>query len=424
MIHLNIVEMLLDPGNPNRPGKSYTRRNGEVVTWQGVHSIVSHRTGNARPDADARAHYRYFNGGDRSASAHYFVDGKEIVRIIPEDEIAFHAYPVNADTIGIELTEAGGDWQSGYPAYVELHADICLRYGLDPLKDIRGHYKIDPINRPADPIGLFKWEPFLQDVKRKYDEVKAAQPVNITEALGSPTSPPKNEGNTIPFTDGLTPIIGLPVASAGQLRQLLLKRNPDAPDYAQLFLDIGAKYGIRGDVGFCQSVHETGAWKFGGQVKPDQNNFAGLGAVNGGGEGARFATPAEGIEAQTQHLYLYATTAELPPGTTLIDPRWDAAVGKWGRGAAPNVEDLAGKWAVPGYDPKRYGSYAEAFTVGATYGQSILKLLNEALTYPAEPGPAPKPEPPVEDPRIALLLAENAKLKDTIARAIKVLAEE
>lgn len=402
---MNIVELLLDPSNPNRPGKSYTRRSGEIVTWRGVRGIISHRTGNDRPDADARAHYQYFSTGDRKASAHYFVDGKEVIRIIPEDEIAFHAGPANADTIGIELAEAGGDWQSGYPAYVELHADICLRYGLDPLKDIRGHFQIDPVNRPQDPIGLFAWEPFLQDVARELTELK-------NESPGSRASPPQSEGNTIPFKDRPTLILGFPVASAGQLRQLLRKRNPDAPDLAQDFLDIGVRYGVRGDIAFCQSIHETGAWRFGGQVLPEQNNFAGLGATNGGPRGASFATPQLGIEAQIQHLYLYATTETLPTGVNLVDPRWDAAVSKWGRGVAPNVEDLAGKWAVPGYDARKYGSFAEAFAVGATYGQAILKLLAEALNYPAEPeSPGPAPDLEKEDLR-ARLVATEAKLAE------------
>lgn len=357
---------------------------------------MSHRTGNASPGADARAHYRYFNGGDRGASAHYFVDAKEIVRIIPEDEIAYHAGPANGDTIGIELCEPAGDWQGGYPAYVELHADICRRYGLDPLRNIRGHFEIDPINRPQDPIGLFKWDPFLQDVAHKLTEMGGLQK---------------------------TPIMGRSMATAHQLRQLLKKRNPDAPDYGQDYLDIGNRYGIRGDIAFCQSIHETGAWRFGGQVLPEQNNFAGLGATNGGARGASFASPHLGIEAQIQHLYLYANDGPLPLNMSLLDPRWDAAVSKWGRGAAPNVEDLAGKWAVPGYDPQKYGSYAEAFTAGVTYGQSILKLLNEALSYPAEPE-QPSPDAEKEDLRTQLAAAQTEieTLKAKIAKALQDLA--
>lgn len=38
--------------------------------------IVIHDTGNKSKGANAFMHYKYFNGGDRQASAHYFVDDK------------------------------------------------------------------------------------------------------------------------------------------------------------------------------------------------------------------------------------------------------------------------------------------------------------------------------------------------------------
>jgi hypothetical protein len=158
-----------------------------------------------------------------------------------------------------------------------------------------------------------------------------------------------------------TSIFGQATATVAQMREYLKRKNPNAPDYAQLYLDIGEKYGITGDLAFCQSIKETGAWHFGGQVKPEQNNFAGLGATNGGAAGASFRTPEQGIEAQFQHLWGYATTDTLPAGIVLVDPRFDllAQVGK--RGSAPNWEDLNGKWAVP----------------GDGYGQSILAMWKE-----------------------------------------------
>lgn len=156
-----------------------------------------------------------------------------------------------------------------------------------------------------------------------------------------------------------TSIFGQATATVEQMREYLKQKNPAAPDYAQLYLDIGAKYGIRGDLAFCQSIKETGAWKFGGQVKPEQNNFAGLGATNGGASGATFQAPAEGIEAQMQHLWGYATVSDLPAGTVLVDPRFDllSKTVPPRRGSAPYWEDLSNKWAVPkeGQPPNAYG---------------------------------------------------------------------
>lgn len=164
---------------------------------------------------------------------------------------------------------------------------------------------------------------------------------------------------------------------------------------ARLYLQKGQQYGIRGDIAFFQAAHETGWWRFGGLVTPEQNNYCGLSATGKaatadeqlrganparvwfveGRHGAFFDTPATGIEAQLQHLYAYATTKELPAGVDLVSPRY-ALVRK---GIAPNWEDLGGKWAVPGYPrgaPHYYETmpdpFAAAFANGQTYGQTIL----------------------------------------------------
>ena len=164
---------------------------------------------------------------------------------------------------------------------------------------------------------------------------------------------------------------------------------------ALLYLQVGQQYGIRGDIAFFQAAHETGWWRFGGLVTPEQNNYCGLGATGRtatadeplrganparvwfveGRHGAFFDTPATGIEAQLQHLYAYVTTQDLPLGVDQLSPRY-AMVKK---GIAPNWEDLGGKWAVPGYprgEPYYYENmpdpFAAAFANGQTYGQTIL----------------------------------------------------
>ncbi|MEW9674062.1 glucosaminidase domain-containing protein [Ammoniphilus sp. 3BR4] len=104
------------------------------------------------------------------------------------------------------------------------------------------------------------------------------------------------------------------------------------------FLEISAKYGVRGDIAFCQSIHETNWFLFGGDVKPEQNNFAGIGAT-GGVPGHSFSTMEEGITAQMQHLFAYATANPLPQGEKQADPRFHLVT----RGSAPNWEDLSGK---------------------------------------------------------------------------------
>lgn len=136
---------------------------------------------------------------------------------------------------------------------------------------------------------------------------------------------------------------------------------------AELFLEEGALEGIRGDIAFCQSIKETGWFRYGGQVLPEQNNFAGIGATNNSpvGKGAWFKTARDGVRAQIQHLKAYANKE------TLVSPCIDPRFGLVTRGAADNQwTGLNGRWAVP----------------GDGYGESILTLWEEMYNYCVENG--------------------------------------
>ena len=111
---------------------------------------------------------------------------------------------------------------------------------------------------------------------------------------------------------------------------------------------------MRAEVLFAQAMWETGWLQFGGDVKASQCNFGGLGATGGGAQGATFANVRTGLRAQVQHLKAYASTASLK--NTCVDPRFSYVT----RGCAPNLEDLNGKWAVP----------------GDNYGQNIRAIIN------------------------------------------------
>ena len=79
------------------------------------------------------------------------------------------------------------------------------------------------------------------------------------------------------------------------------------PEYAKLavnFVDSFRYLNVRGDIAFCQSLLETGFFKFGNDVKPEQHNYAGIGASGGGVPGDSFESPFEGIHAQLQNLAL------------------------------------------------------------------------------------------------------------------------
>lgn len=170
-----------------------------------------------------------------------------------------------------------------------------------------------------------------------------------------------------------THIMGKTHCTEHQMRQYLLKKNPKVNsqylNYAKYFLEEGKKEGVRGDLAFAQSLHETNFFRFGNDVKPSQNNFAGLGATGNGNPGLSFKTPQEGIRAQIQHLKAYASKKRLYQ--RCVDPRFNLVKP---RGCAPYIEDLSGLWAYPGYDPKTYKSLKDAIKHRDSYGHKIQRI--------------------------------------------------
>jgi hypothetical protein len=67
----------------------------------------------------------------------------------------------------------------------------------------------------------------------------------------------------------------------------------------------GEALGLRWDYAFFQAMLETGYLKFTGDVKPDQNNFAGLGATGRGVRGESFKDVSSGSRAHLEHLLMY-----------------------------------------------------------------------------------------------------------------------
>ena len=141
------------------------------------------------------------------------------------------------------------------------------------------------------------------------------------------------------------PIMGEPMIEPEVLQRFVARHNPDFdPAIAEAYISVGRRYGIRGDIALCQSILETGWFKFsdGTMVSPDQHNYCGLGVTKRGERGSSFATIEEGVTAQIQHLYAYACAEPIPEGETLLDPRFKLVT----RGVAPTWNDLSGRWAA------------------------------------------------------------------------------
>lgn len=98
-----------------------------------------------------------------------------------------------------------------------------------------------------------------------------------------------------------------------------------------------------------QMLHETGFFTYGADVKPDQWNFAGLGAT-GGVPGNRYPSISTGVCAVFVHRAAYFRGAvgnwpQVLRAYASLDKRIDAVVAG---GVAKSLQDLNGRWAVPG----------------------------------------------------------------------------
>ncbi len=109
--------------------------------------IVIHDTGNARPGAGALNHYRYFNGANRNASAHYFVDDSNIIETVDPNLVAWHCGDgkgrfkiTNSNSIGIEICiNPDSNWEIAKAQAIELIRFLMLTYNIDKSRVIR-HY--------------------------------------------------------------------------------------------------------------------------------------------------------------------------------------------------------------------------------------------------------------------------------------------
>ena len=129
-------------------------------------------------------------------------------------------------------------------------------------------------------------------------------------------------------------------------------------EFCQIVYEEARVEGVRAEVLFCQAMKETGWLQFGDSIKAEQCNFGGLGAVSSSASGASFGNVREGLRAQVQHLKAYASV--LPLVNECVDPRFNLVT----RGIAPNLEDLNGRWAVPGNN----------------YGQEIRQMMDQMLS--------------------------------------------
>ena len=135
---------------------------------------------------------------------------------------------------------------------------------------------------------------------------------------------------------------------------LLRAMNPKLPikatpeEIVNMYYQEASREGIKWDIAFCQALVETGFFRFGGTVVPEQNNFCGLGTTSASVRGAYFPTPRDGVRAHIQHLMAYCTPRT--PQTNVIDPRYYLVYsGKVKTGFFTYWSQLNGRWATGSY---------------------------------------------------------------------------
>lgn len=178
----------------------------------------------------------------------------------------------------------------------------------------------------------------------------------------------------------------------------IVANNPSFDvEIAKAFFELAPNYGIDPTMAISQSILETGWFKYvGSAVKPEHHNYCGLGVTSTGITGGIFNTIEDGVIAQLQHLFAYGCTEALPSGETVLDPRFKYVT----RGIAPYWQNLAGRWAVPGYDKNTYSTPEAAMKAENTYGQKILNIRNKLLATTVTDADIEKYFPRPEEPKV------------------------
>lgn len=143
------------------------------VRTQKIKYIVIHDTGNKGKGANAEAHYNYFNGGNRNASADFFVDSEKILQI--NDYKAYATWHVgdgkgkygitNQNSIGIEIcVNADGNYNIAFAKTVELVKHLMSVLNI-PAGNVVRHYDASRKNCPAS-MTANNWA-YWQDFKNR-----------------------------------------------------------------------------------------------------------------------------------------------------------------------------------------------------------------------------------------------------------------
>lgn len=140
----------------------------------------------------------------------------------------------------------------------------------------------------------------------------------------------------------------------GRLMAFLQERNekldPRFDAIATEYMRHGEDLSLRWDIAFFQMILETGNLTFTGDVKPKQNNFAGLGATGNGEPGESFKDVTTGVRAHLEHLVMYTgQRVENPVAERTRKVQEWGVLTDWQKSIKGPITfaQLARKWAPP-----------------------------------------------------------------------------
>lgn len=161
-----------------------------------IRRIVLHSTVSKTQRGGARSIAAYFRSKGSGGSAHYVVDPYEVVQVVGDSMIAWHA-PPNAHSIGVEMCDmpvAGNSarWDDEAHLLLEeraaaLVADLCLAYDVPPYfvgavglaagrKGVTIHAEVSKAFRQSShwDVGAWRRYRFMKKVRALYKSKKAA----------------------------------------------------------------------------------------------------------------------------------------------------------------------------------------------------------------------------------------------------------
>ena len=169
---------------------NFSSRNGNSIKY-----IVMHFTGNQNDTALGNANY--FGGGNRNASAHYFVDNDNIVQVVEDSNSSWNCgdgngmYGItNQNSIAIEMCSTDGDISTD----TENNTRELVKYLMD-----KYNVSLDRVVRHYDASRKICPAPWSKDNWSKWNKFKSKLSGNGNINTIVPEAPPVRENIDVTY---------------------------------------------------------------------------------------------------------------------------------------------------------------------------------------------------------------------------------